>query len=209
VKAQEFGPIVMPTINNILILTFFGINLKPQILLGWGIPWGQIRPEFIPLAIFLLRSLNNTLSTLRMLLVVRGKAFYAWIIGFLEALSFILGITGVISDLLNPFNLIAYTAGYATGNTIGMTIESLVAPGHSFLRIISPRRGNIITDKLRELGRGVTEISAMGLDGMVSVLFCYVPRREVKETKNQILAIDPDVFITVESVREIRGGWRA
>jgi uncharacterized protein YebE (UPF0316 family) len=90
-----------------------------------------------------------------------------------------------------------------------MTIESNVAPGHSLLRIISSQRGNLITDKLRVLGRGVTDISAKGVEGMVSVLLCYVPRREVRRTKDQILSIDPDVFITVENVRELRGGWQA
>jgi uncharacterized protein YebE (UPF0316 family) len=189
-----------------IVLTF---ALKPQALLEWGIDWNQIRPEFIPLAIFLLRSFDLTLSTLRMILVVRGRAFLVWIIGFIEALSFILGITGVISDLQNPLNFIAYAAGFATGNIIGMMIESKVAPGHSLLRIISSQRGSLITDKLRVLGHGVTDISAKGVEGIVSVLLCYVPRREVNRTRDQIVSIDPDVFITVESVRELQGGWRA
>jgi uncharacterized protein YebE (UPF0316 family) len=189
-----------------IVLTF---ALKPQVLLELGIDWNQIRPEFVPLAIFLLRSFDLTLSTLRVILVVRGRTLLVWIIGFIEALSFILGITGVISDLQNPLNFLAYAAGFATGNIIGMTIESKVAPGHSLLRIISSQRGNLITDKLRVLGRGVTDISAKGVEGMVSVLLCYVPRREVRRTKDQILSIDPDVFITVENVRELRGGWQA
>jgi uncharacterized protein YebE (UPF0316 family) len=191
------------------ILTLFGISLRPDSIQEWGIPWSQIRPQFIPLAIFLLMILNNTLSTLRMLLIIRGNAFYGWMIGFLESLSFLLGITGVISDLQNPFYLLAYACGFATGDIIGMTIEAKVAPGHSFLRIISSRRGSLITEKLRELGRGVTEISAKGIEGMVTVLFCYIPRRETQKTRDQIIAIDPDVFITAESVRELRGGWRA
>jgi len=199
----------MPVINILLTLTLAGIRLGLQPIQEWGIPWDQIRPEFIPLAIFLLRAFDLTLSTLRMLLVVRGKAPLAWLTGFFEALSFILGITGVLSNLHNPLNFVAYAAGFATGNVIGMTIESRVAPGHSLLRIISSRRGNLITEKLRGLGRGVTDISATGKEGMVNMLFCYVPRREVNKTKGQILGIDPDVFVTVENVRELRGGWRA
>lgn len=192
--------------NNILSTL---LEFMPQTLLQWGINWEMIRPGFVPLAIFLLRTFDLTLATLRMLLVVRGRAISAWVVGFIEALSFILAISGVISDLLNPFNLVAYAAGFATGNIIGMTIESKVAPGHSLLRIISPQRGNLITDKLRELGRGVTDIPATGVEGMVSMLLCYVPRREVSRTRDQIISIDPEAFITVENVRELRGGWRA
>ena len=197
------------SVRNLLPLILIGAGLSPLLVQEWGIDWDRIRPEFVPLAIFLLRSLNLTFATLRMLLSIRGKAALTWIVGFLESLSFILGITGVISNLLNPLNLLAYAAGFATGNIIGMTIESRVAPGHSFLQIISSRRGTLITEKLRGLGRGVTDISAKGIEGMVSVLYCYVPRREVNPTKEHIISIDPDAFITVENVREFQRGWRA
>jgi uncharacterized protein YebE (UPF0316 family) len=208
-ESHAIGNLVILLAKNTLLLTLLGISLRPETIQGWGIPWDQIRPEFIPLLIFLLRSLNNALGTFRMLLVLRGRAFSGWAIGFVESLTFILGITGVISDLQNPLNLLAYAAGFATGDILGMTLESKVAPGHSFLRIISSRRGNLITEKLRKSGRGVTEIPAKGIESMVSVLFCYVPRREVNKTRDQIIAVDPEVFITVENVRELQGGWRA
>jgi uncharacterized protein YebE (UPF0316 family) len=196
-------------IQSFLILALLGVGLKDPSTLDLGIHWDEIRPEYVPIAIFFLRSFDLTLSTLRMLLIVRGKAVYAWVIGFIEALSFLLGITGVISNLQNPLNIGAYAAGFATGNIIGMSIESKVAPGHSLLRIISPRRGYLITEELRKLGRGVTDISAKGVEGMVSMLLCYVPRREVNKTKDQIISVDSEVFIQVENVRELRGGWRA
>lgn len=190
-----------------LILIGAGVALFP--LNDWSIPWDLLPQEILPVVIYLLRTFDLTVSTLRMLLIVRGKAAAAWITGFIQALSFILGIAGVLSNLHNPLNLVAYAAGFATGNVIGITIESKVAPGHSLMRITSPERGNLIAETLRELGRGVTEVFAQGKHGMVSLIYCYVPRREVKRTKNQIVVLDPDVFITVENVRELHGGWRA
>ncbi len=144
-----------------------------------------------------------------MLAIVRGKASTAWMIGFVQALSFILGIAGVITNLQNPLNLIAYAAGFATGNVIGILIEAKAAPGHSLMRIVSPERGSLISETLHNLDRGATEVSGQGQQGMVSLIYCFVPRREVKETTDQILRLDPDVFITVENVRELKGGWRA
>jgi uncharacterized protein YebE (UPF0316 family) len=194
---------LMPT----LILIASGLVLPS--LPDWRIPWELIPTGLLPVVIYLLRTVDLTLSTLRMLTVVRGMASTAWIIGFVQALTFILGIAGVLSNLRNPFCLLAYAAGFATGNVIGILIESRVAPGHSFMRIVSPERGSLISETLHNLGQGATEVSAHGHQGMVSLILCFVPRRKVRETKDQILCLDPDVFITVENVRELRGGWQA
>jgi uncharacterized protein YebE (UPF0316 family) len=199
-----------PTIPGIVLaLIYTGVPSLGLPLGDLGIAWNRIPIEFLPLIIFLLRTFALTLATLRMLVIMRGNAPVAWLIGFTQSLSFILGVSGVLLNLYNPLNLLAYAAGSATGNVIGITIESKVAPGHSLLRIISPQRGNLITDRLRQSNRGVTEVSAQGISGMVSMIFCYVPRREVTFTKDQILNVDPQVFITVENVRQLRGGWHA
>jgi uncharacterized protein YebE (UPF0316 family) len=187
----------------------FGSSITLFWLSDWKIPWDLVPQDLFPLVIYLLRTFDLTMSTLRVLSVVRGLASAAWMIGFVQALSFILGIAGVLTHLQNPLNIIAYAAGFATGNVVGILIESKVAPGHSLLRIVSPERGSLISETLHDLGRGATEVPAQGQRGMVSLIYCFVPRREVKETKNQILRLDPDVFITVENVRELRGGWRA
>jgi uncharacterized protein YebE (UPF0316 family) len=197
------------SISTFQSIILFGSGLALLSPPDWSIPWYLVPQDFMPLVIFLLRTFDLTLGTLRMLSVVRGMASTAWIIGFFQALSFILGIAGVLSNLKNPLNLIAYAAGFATGNVIGILIESKAAPGHSMLRILSPERGRLISETLHTLGRGATEVSAQGQNGMVSLIYCYVPRREVRETKDQILRLDPDVFITVENVRELQGGWRA
>jgi uncharacterized protein YebE (UPF0316 family) len=187
----------------------FGSGIALFWLSDWMIPWDLVPQDLFPLVIYFLRTFDLTMSTLRLLTVVRGMASTAWIIGFIQALSFILGIAGVLTNLRNPLNILAYAAGFATGNVIGILIESKVAPGHSLMRIVSPERGSLISETLHDLGRGATEVSAQGQNGMVSLIYCFVPRREVKEIKDQILRLDPDVFITIENVRELRGGWRA
>ena len=195
--------------TSAFILFLFGSNFLPSATLDWRIPWDLIPSNLIPIVIYLLRSLDLTLATLRMLAVVRGVAFTAWIIGFVQALTFILGISGVISNLRNPLNLVAYAAGFATGNVIGILIEAKVAPGHSLMRIVSSQRGRLIIESLHDIGKGATEVSALGQNGMVSLIYCFVPRRKVEETKDEILHLDPNVFITTENVRELRGGWQA
>jgi len=160
--------------------------------------------------IFLLRVSDMTLDTLRVLVVMRGRKAIAWILGFLQAGIFVLAISSVLEHLDNPINIVGYAAGFATGNVVGMLIEERLAIGHILLSVVSPRRGSSIAEYLREQGYAVTEIPARGKDGMVSLLYCNVLRRNVEQVKKLVNEMDPDAFITSEDVRPVRRGfWRA
>ncbi|HLA99113.1 MAG TPA: DUF5698 domain-containing protein [Anaerolineales bacterium] len=173
------------------------IFLSPQAWYGAGL-------------IFLLRVGDMTLDTLRVLVVMRGKKGYAWILGFFQASIFVLAISSVLRDLDNPINLIGYAAGFATGNVVGMLIEEKLAIGHIHISVVSPRRGAAIADHLRLQGFAVTEIPARGKDGMVTMLNCDVLRRHVDPVRKLVNEIDPDAFITAEDLRPVRRGfWRA
>ena len=173
------------------------IFITPQAWLGAGL-------------IFILRVSDMTLDTLRVLFVMRGQKGMAWILGFFQATIFVLAIGSVLNNLDNPLNIIAYAAGFATGNVVGMLIEGKLAIGHIHLSIISPRRGSAIAEHLREEGYAVTEIPARGKDGMVTMLNCSVRRRKLLLARQIITEIDADAFITAEDVRPVRRGfWRA
>jgi uncharacterized protein YebE (UPF0316 family) len=162
------------------------------------------------LLIFGLRVSDMTLDTLRVLFVMRGRRSIAWVLGFFQSLIFVIAITSVLSNLDNPLNIIGYAAGFATGNVVGMTIEERLAVGYTHLRIISSHLGAAITEKLRSSGYAVTEISARGKDGMVTMINCSVRRRNVDLVRGMVNEIDPEAFITAEDIRPVRRGfWRA
>lgn len=173
------------------------ILLTPEAWLGAGL-------------IFILRVSDMSLDTLRVLFVMRGRKSIVWVLGFFQATIFILAISIVLRDLDSPLKIIAYAAGFATGNVIGIWIEEKLAVGHVQIRIISPRLGSAIAEKLREEGYAVTEVAARGKDGMVGLLNCSVRRRRVNHVRMIVNQIDPDAFITAEDVRPVRRGfWRA
>lgn len=173
------------------------ILLTPEAWMGAGL-------------IFMLRVFDMALDTLRVLVVMRGRRLPAWFLGFFQAGIFVLAISNVLRNLDNPLNMIGYAAGFATGNVVGMLIEERLAIGHIHIRIVSSRFGTAIAEKLREDGYAITEISARGKDGMVSVLNCSVLRKNVTKVQRQVNKIDPDAFITAEDVRPVRRGfWRA
>ncbi|NQU31254.1 MAG: DUF2179 domain-containing protein [Anaerolineae bacterium] len=162
------------------------------------------------LIIFALRVLNNTLDTLRVLMVMRGRKWTAWILGFFESVIYVLVFTSVLSNLNNPLYIVAYAAGFATGNVVGMWLEERMALGYVRLEIVSPGHGAELAECLRGEGFAVTEVSARGKDGMVSLLNVAVLRKRVSLAEKIIQEVDEDAFITTEEMRAIRRGfWRA
>jgi len=160
--------------------------------------------------IFFLRVSDMSLDTMRVMMIMRGKKGAAWILGFFQASIFVLAITSVLRDLNNLINILAYAAGFATGIVVGMWIEERLAIGHTQIRIVSPNLGSAIAEKVRAEGYAITEISARGKDGMVTLLTCSVLRKNVGNVQKIVTDIDPKAFIAVEDVRPVwRGFWRA
>ena len=159
------------------------------------------------LVIFGLRVLNITLDTLRMLFTLRGMKFWSWVVGFMVSLIYVLLLTSVLSNLNNPLYIIAYAAGFATGGVVGMWIEERLAIGFTNIQVVSPRRGAVMAQKLREEGYAVTEIPARGKDGMVSMLSLSVRRKQVVNVENIINDCDEAAFVTTEDVHPVRRGF--
>jgi len=151
-----------------------------------------------------------SLDTLRVLFVMRGRRGAAWVLGFFQALIFVVAISSVLKNLDNPLNILGYAAGFATGNVIGMLLEERLAVGHVQVSIVSPRWGAAITERMRTEGFAVTEIPARGKDGMVTLLNCSVLRRNMGKVHSIVRQVDAEAFITAEDVRPVRRGfWRA
>lgn len=174
-----------------------------------GIDWARIPAPVVPLIIFALRTGDLTLSTLRMLTVMRGQRWVSWVLAFCQSLLYVVGVAGVISNLDNPLNLLAFAAGFGSGNVVGMVIENRLGTGHNQLRIISSGYGAAILESLHEAGIGATDLSAAGRDGTVDQILCFVPRRKARPTIALILAVDRSAFISSVAVRRIDGGWQA
>ena len=159
------------------------------------------------LLIFVLRVVNVSLATIRFMMVLQNERIKAWFFAFLQALIFIFVIKTVFTDLGNWIKIIGYSAGFATGVIAGMWVEGKIAAGMVYLQIISSSLGAEITDRLGENGYGVTEIRGYGKDGAVTILNMLVSRKKVSEVQDLVSSIDPNVFITAESVRSAHYGF--
>lgn len=169
-----------------------------------------LQPWALALLIFGLRIVDMSLDTIRVLFVVRGRKVLVWVLGFFQSLVFVVAISSVLSKLDNPYNMLAYAGGFATGNVLGMFIEERLAVGFIQMTIVSSTRGAAIAEQLRENGYAVTELAGRGRNGTVTMLSCAVRRREIDHAETVVMETDASAFVTIEDVRPLRRGfWRA
>lgn len=159
------------------------------------------------LFIFGLRIVDISLYTLRIMMVSRGVKPLATIFAFFQSIVFVVAIRTVLTNLNQPFIVMGYAAGFATGLVVGMMIESRLAIGYTQLRIISRSRGAELCEHLRESGFAVTEVAGRGKDGTVTVLVCDVLRRHTGQVTQIAESVDPEAFITGEALRSVRRGF--
>ena len=174
--------------------------MSPDVFAIFGDPlWG-------PIVIFLLRIVDVTLDTMRVLFMVRGRRLPAGILGFLMALVWIIAVGNAMKHLDSIWHILGYAAGYGTGTMVGITIENFVAFGLIQLRIVSKHGGVEIAEGLRERGYGATEFSGFGRDGAVEIVQSVVQRAHLDEVLGIIDRFDDTAFVTVEDPQVLRGG---
>lgn len=171
------------------------MNLDVLLASAWG-----------PLIIFCMRIVDVSLSTVRVLLAVRGVKMVAPLIGFFEVMLWIFAVGSAINHLDSPLHLVGYAGGFATGTYVGLLIEEKMAIGMAVVRVVSQHGGVELAEALRERGFGVTEMSGHGRDGRVEILYAALRRRDLPAVFEEVGIWDPEAFVTVEEPRAVYGG---
>lgn len=159
------------------------------------------------LFIFTARILDVSLTTIRILMLMRGKKYHAAIIGFFEVIIYIIALGKVVSNLHNVGNILAYALGFATGNFVGTIIEDKMAIGTITARVISATCNDEMVDSLRDMGFGVTEVEGMGKMGPRCLQYVVLPRKELPNLLKKIEQIDKEAFVTISDTRTAKGGY--
>lgn len=162
---------------------------------------------FFAVFIFVLRVMNYAIGTLRLVAIARGRKLLSAVLAFIEALVFAVVIAGVVSDLSNIVNLMAYCLGAAVGSYVGMVLDARMITSYMTLNIVSQKNGHDVALKLRALGHGVTETRGEGYAGEVTMLRSVIEKKDVPATLQNVREIDPNAFISIEEARAIHKGW--
>ena len=157
----------------------------------------------LPLLIFSARIIDVTLDTLRIIFISRGNKVVAPILGFFEVLIWLIAITRIMQNLDNWTTYIAYAAGFAVGNYVGLYFEEKLAIGIQVIRIITGKDSKDLIANLREEGFGATTMKAEGKDGPVDIIFLIVQRNVIQDAIEIINHFNPKAFYSIEDVRSL------
>ena len=160
----------------------------------------------VPVFIFCARICDVSIGTMRIIFVSKGKKNIAPFLGFFEVLIWIIAISKIMANLNNYVNYIAYAAGFATGNFVGMLIEERLAVGIQMIRVFTHQGGNELLQILNNKGYGATCVEAYGAKDKVNLIYTIVQRNDLKKVIEIINRFNPSAFYTIEDVRATNEG---
>jgi uncharacterized protein YebE (UPF0316 family) len=160
----------------------------------------------LALGIFILRVINNTIGTIRVVLVTRQQRLLASGLGFFESLIFAVTMAVIVVDLTNVLNLFAYCSGFSVGSYLGMALEARFITSYMTVNVITHDHGHEIAEALRAAGYGVTQTAGEGRDGEVCILRSTVINRDVPKILDIVRDSNPAAFIAVDQARTVKSG---
>jgi len=157
----------------------------------------------MPILIFFARVGDVSLNTLRVMFVLNGKKNVAPILGFFEALIWLLAIGQIIQNIDNPVSYLAYAGGFAAGTYVGMSIEEKLALGRVLVRVITVEPMPELIEFMKERNYRFTNVGAEGRYGKVNLLFTVMKRDLLQEFIDKVKDCNDKAFYTIESVKRI------
>jgi len=161
-----------------------------------------MNPEILTLLfIFFARVLDVSMGTIRIILVSQGYRNIAPVLGFIEILIWLTAIGKALSNLSSISSYLIYAGGFATGNYVGMLLESKLSLGFQSLRIITGEKVTALPMALRDEGLELSIVNGKGPKEDIILIYVVAQRRKTKKLINLINTIEPNAIVTVEDVR--------
>ena len=160
----------------------------------------------LPLLIFFARIMDQTIGTMRLIFLSKGMKYIAPFLGFFEVIIWLLAVGQIMQHLDNWLSYIAYGAGFATGNFIGMLLEEKLSLGTVIIRVILSRQSPELIEELKSQNFGLTLVDAEGSKGSVKLVFSIIRRKELPNFIDTLHRFNPNAFYTVEEVKSANEG---
>jgi uncharacterized protein YebE (UPF0316 family) len=160
----------------------------------------------LPLLIFFARILDQSIGTVRLIFISKGMKYVAPLLGFFEVIIWLLAVGQIMQHLDNWLSYIAYGAGFAMGNFIGITIEERLSLGTVIIRVILSKESPELIQSLKSQNFGLTLVDGEGAKGKVKLIFSIIRRKEIQGFVATVNEYNPNAFYTVEDVKASNEG---
>lgn len=160
----------------------------------------------VPLLIFIARVMDVSLGTLRFIFLSKGYRRLAPLLGFLEVLIWVIAVREVLLNLRNIACFLAYGAGFAAGNYVGMWLEEKLSIGMVLLRVVIRNSYGVFTEFMKENNYGYTMVDGEGTVERVKILFSVLKRKNLNHVLETLSRTNPRAFYTIETIRSVGEG---
>ncbi|OGN74425.1 MAG: hypothetical protein A2X25_05930 [Chloroflexi bacterium GWB2_49_20] len=154
---------------------------------------------YLPILVFFARIVDVSLGTLCIIYINKGKRMLAPLLGFVEVFIWIVVVSQLVRSVSSLAGFLAYAAGFAAGNYVGMVIESRLAIGNLIVRAIVVGETDILIQSLKDASYGVTHFDAHGATGLVKVIYTVINRKELNDVIKRLQDSHPHAFYTVRN----------
>ncbi len=145
--------------------------------------------------------------TLRTIFLFKNKNILAAILGLIEALINVFGLSLVFTGDTGFMGMFVYAVGYGLGILVGTLVERKLAIGYNSFIVNLLNKDTGILKELREKGFGVTVYTGEGRDGKRYRLDILAQRKREEELIKLIESYEPEAFIVSYEVRKLKGGF--
>lgn len=154
----------------------------------------------IYLVIFTFKIIENTLSTLRIIVVSNGKKILGAILQGLISIIWIISTSLVVVNIKkDPIKIIAFTLGALIGSYIGSLIEEKIALGTNMLTVVIDKtKTTKITHALKKQKHEVIILNGKRKDELKNVLLIMTKRKRKENIIKLIKNIDNNATIIIE-----------
>ena len=165
--------------------------------------------KWLYMVIFLSKVTENSLATLRLIVVANEKKLLGAFLQLLVSLVWVL-VTGavVVGIKKDPIKVVFFALGSFVGSYIGSMIEEKMALGNNMLMVvISKTQEHAVTNAIRKAGYAVTTMDGKGMEEDKIILMIMVPRKKRERLVKIIRYFDHNALIISEVARTINGGY--
>ncbi len=157
----------------------------------------------------LMKVVEVSIGTLRIVLITRGERVLGAFLGFLEVLIWIILVSTVLTDISSdPIKVVVYAAGFGLGNYVGSILEEKLGIGNVRVEaIVLEEHGEELATKIREKGYAVTILEGKGMNYDRNVLLMNIRRKDCQGVVGMIKSIQGNVVITMNDIKPVYGGY--
>ncbi|WLR41762.1 DUF2179 domain-containing protein [Bacillus carboniphilus] len=159
------------------------------------------------LLILLLQLVFVPIYTLRTIFLVKNVTILAALLGVVEMLIYVFGLSLVFSDDASVLSMIVYAVGFGLGIPLGTKIEEKLAIGYINVTINTMDRNQELIDTLRSNGFGVTIYVGEGRDSSRIRMDILTKRNKESKLIDMIEQFEPRAFIISYEPRTFKGGF--